>query len=616
MSSSNNKVVVLTANAAAASGRATMKLVEYLGAEPVHISLACADDLSAARDAALTSAAMIVHAGSLMQIRKMTGESDDALLSLLDSSPHVFVYGFSPDAAEDRFLQLLSSGGISGTSSPADQQSFQVSSHREYCGQFSGLSIPGLQVGRHGCFIEGAAQGAQSVLVCAGQQPFLVRLERGKSSVFLAACGEIADLDEKVSWKDGLVPWFSTLAPLMIFLKSALGERIWHSNSARACFILDDPPLKSRYGFLEYARLMKALEGQKFCASIAFIPWNYRRSRKDVVARFASSGRLSLCVHGCDHTAGEFASTDERLLRGKAKLALERMRCHGERWDVAFDDVMVFPQGLFSQQGLEAVESSGYLAAVNTDLGPAHAEQGLALRNLLEPAITTAHGFPLFSRHYPRNVEQFAFDLFVGKPALIVEHHTFFRQGYENIVNFVSSLNALDERLEWTNLAAICSRTCLQRTAAHGEIEVRFFTSRFHLENADRSSHRFVLSRKQATDRSTNAVTIGGRSHFACQQEGDTLTIHMTLDGRQKIDVTTLGANADSRSGVYWKPTLLYKAKVLGRRMMCDARDNYIETNRPLRRLFSALRRVMKPRKGETRMPVGLSTAPRQDAAA
>ena len=49
---------------------------------------------------------------------------------------------------------------------------------------------------------------------------------------------------------------------------------------------------------------------------------------------------------------------------------------------------MVFPQGLFSREAVKALEASGYLAAVNTDLCPANQPQALALRDVLDVAVT------------------------------------------------------------------------------------------------------------------------------------------------------------------------------------------------------------------------------------
>jgi hypothetical protein len=94
------------------------------------------------------------------------------------------------------------------------------------------------------------------------------------------------------------------------------------------------------------------------------------------------------------------------------------MQRHGEMTGLAFDKVMVFPQGHFSTASMEALKSSGYLAAVNSTPYPVDFQSGmLQLKDLLKPAITRLAGFPLFVRRYPDNLPALAFDLFLGKPA-------------------------------------------------------------------------------------------------------------------------------------------------------------------------------------------------------
>src|SRR5437879_6633665 len=107
------------------------------------------------------------------------------------------------------------------------------------------------------------------------------------------ACGELADVDDKVPPEAGVLSWFSRLVPLMMFLRRALGNRLWHNDNPRACFIIDDPLLKNRYGFLDYRRLTEVMHQHKFSMCIAFIPWNHRRSSKEVAELFRSEEHTS-----------------------------------------------------------------------------------------------------------------------------------------------------------------------------------------------------------------------------------------------------------------------------------------------------------------------------------
>src|SRR5207248_2798636 len=116
-------------------------------------------------------------------------------------------------------------------------------------------------------------------------------------------------------------------------------------------------------------------------------------------------------------------------------------------------------------EAMAALKAVGYLAAINSYLSPSTRPETLTLRDLLQVAVMRFADFPLFGRRYPRDVAEFAFDLFLGKPALAVEHHGYFRDGYQSLHAFVQDLSRLDARLEWTTVGNICSQACLTRVA-------------------------------------------------------------------------------------------------------------------------------------------------------
>jgi hypothetical protein len=517
----------------------------------------------------------------------------------MDLAPHVFLYGFDDTDRHTSILRALTSDGLLGLEPLVTDTTFAVADGcRELCGQFSGLSFKGVNDTREAAFREGVPSHSQDVLIRAAGRPFLVRIGCGTSKVFLVACRELADLDEKVPTGGKLLPWFSRLVPMMIFLRSALGDHVWHSDRPQACFIIDDPLLKPRHGFLKYAKLRETISQHKFTTSIAFIPWNYRRSHQQVAGLFASAGgSLSLCIHGCDHTWGEFAATSFELLRAKARLALDRMQVHSQLSGAPFDEVMVFPQGLFSSEAVQALDACRYLAAVNTELCPTNMAEGLALRDMLDVAVTTFSDFPLFGRRYPEDPAEFAFDLFLGKPALVVQHHGYFRDGYVALGTFVKRLNDLDERLEWTSLATICSRACLKRTMADGDVHVRFYTSRFQFLNAGNQVQNYLLFRQRTSDGPLPAVTVNGRA-WAREQKQGSLIIRLSLEPGQKADIRILPDAPTAAPAFPWRPTRVHNAKVLVRRVLCELRDNHVEANRLVGGLLCSARRLRARAKG------------------
>lgn len=162
-----------------------------------------------------------------------------------------------------------------------------------------------------------------------------------------------------------------------------------------ACLIVDDPPLVRRYGFINFRTFLDWLNAEDLAATFAFIPWNYKRTDPMIANLFINNpNRLSICVHGCDHTKAEFASTDRRYLEGICALARKRMIDHERIYGVPWDNVMVFPQGTFSVEAMHALRNTGYMAAINSiDASSQYSMSG---------QYVTEYGFPLITRAIQR----------------------------------------------------------------------------------------------------------------------------------------------------------------------------------------------------------------------
>ena len=197
---------------------------------------------------------------------------------------------------------------------------------------------------------------------------------------------------------------------------------------------------------MTYRGIANLVRKENFAVTIAFIPWNHNRSDPETVGLFAANAaRLSICVHGCDHTACEFAAVDEAMLNWKVSLARKRMEQHKRKFALPYDNVMVFPHGIFSKESMTVLRRRGFAAAVSSRLLASNYTGGLKLGHMISPA-TTHYGMPLFLRRYPRRVEDFAYDLFFGRPALIVQHNADFADGWDKILSFINRLNALATR--------------------------------------------------------------------------------------------------------------------------------------------------------------------------
>ena len=214
------------------------------------------------------------------------------------------------------------------------------------------------------------------------------------------------------------------------------------------------------------------------------------------------------------------------------------MERHETRTGVAFEPVMVFPQGKFSTPAISALRASGYLAAVNTTCFPSYGEaEPLTIADFLRPAIMKFHGFPIFQRRYPRRLIDFAFDIFLWKPALIVQHHDDFRGGYRPFEEFVAGLHKLEPALSWGPLSEQLMESCMVRSVSERSIEVRFFTRQFKFKNLQTDRTAFTFSREEPSASAVSHVLVDGKSvpfsHHFVMQFMPGRTLHQALHSEQ-----------------------------------------------------------------------------------
>jgi hypothetical protein len=484
----------------------------------------------------------------------------------------VFSVGRSP---QHQLLAWLTDGAISGTS-PAEKQNFEAPDRgRRISSAFAGQSFRLKRPVPVSTFdLAEASSPAIEKILLADERPVFLRMERGSCELFLLALAELPDINRRLSPSRGVEEYFDQLIPLLIFLRHCFGEMCWHGSQSTARLIIDDPLLGQTYGFLDYGALRDSMRSAGYGTSIAFIPWNHWRTSKRQAAKiFGQDASPSICVHGCDHTNKEFEDVDVGLLQLKAGTSLRRMESHRSRTDLAFDPVMVFPQGKFSTSAMLALRSTGYLAAVNTTSFPTNAgSEPLTIADFLRPAITKFHGFPLFQRRYPRRLIDFAFDVFLGRPVLLVQHHQDFRNGYQHLEEFVSGLRKLEPRLTWGALACQLMQSCMLRSLSDGSMEIRFFTSQFRFRNRRTTATNFAFSKEEPDASAICGVTVNGTSVPFSFKNGFLMFEHKADAGQvleiEIRDIPRLPLPAMKRLGVS------HAVSVCARRALSEFRDN------------------------------------------
>jgi hypothetical protein len=487
----------------------------------------------------------------------------------------VFVFGQSHSSERNEAISTLTGGVISGMMPMDDpHRRFTLpSSSASSTHQLAGLSFSG---GRHVTAATYELRDSthhSDVILAANGRPVFVRVKRGESQIFLSTL-PMPDVDEPLNRPHGLDQYYDRLIPVLIFLRDCFGGSCWHSSQRTGRLIIDDAVLTEKYGFLDYNTLSRSMHNNKYGTSVAFIPWNYWRTSERRASRiFDENPQLTICMHGCDHTNKEFEERDLPLLETKAALAVARMELHREQTGAPFEHVMVFPQGRFSTAAITALRRTRYLAAVNTTCFPINGEVGdLRVGDFLRPAVTRYDGFPIFSRRYPGHLFDFAFDLFMGRPAFVAEHHNYFRGGFEKWEEFVAQLHRIEPALSWPSLTDQLMRTCLKRYIANDIVEVQFFTRKFLLVNAEERLARFSLCKHEPDPGLVESVLVDGISTpFSFKK--DFLNLELEIDPRHVKTIEIVDRQV-MRHSKKVSLGIIHNSGVLLRRGLSEFRDN------------------------------------------
>ncbi len=342
-------------------------------------------------------------------------------------------------------------------------------------------------------------------IISAGDASLFVRFQVDGIPIFFCASSEMIDIDYVIGpgYYD-VKGHFCSVVPLVMFIKHIFREVAWHPQELGACLIIDDPLLRPRYGSCDFRILLKLMCRYGFTTNIAFIPWNWRRtSPADAKFFRAWHGLFSVSIHGCDHIEAEFGRVSSPALNSRARLAQLRMKQHEVRTGIHHETVMVFPQGVFSSASAEALKRNGYLAAANTETSPVDSEgEGTRVRDVWDVAILKYGDFPIFSRRYAKHgLENFAFDLLLGKPCLIVAHHDFFSDDCTRLIELIEKLESLPCTLTWRPLGEVIRRACRRRAAGAGKEAIEMYGSELLIDNSfEQAIDVHILKRENEAD--------------------------------------------------------------------------------------------------------------------
>ena len=520
---------------------------------------------------------VLSSASCLAEALEQCSASKSELPPLLTSAESIYIYGFDETKAGKKLLRLL-------TGDPqADIRRSYLAQSRisvtddlpEVCGPMSGISVSNLTLASRLAFeVARNCEGYQSLIATNNGDVFLKVLHWGLP-IFISAdeCSLDIDAPVKGNFFD-IKDCFCTSVPPVLYLQWAFRDVCWINPEISASLIIDDPSLKSRYGFLVYHDILPLMSQHRFSTTIAFIPWNWRKTNTVVADLFRQyPAQLSLVIHGCDHTSSEFGTSSTVMLNGKIKTARRRMEVHQQRTGVTYAPVMVFPQGVFSPESAQVLKFNNFLAAVNTEVTPSSSPVNTTVSELWNIAIMQYSAFPIFSRRYiTHGLENFAFDALLGKPCLIVAHHDAFRDQCRDLTAFLGGINRLKCSLSWRSLGDTLQRSFRSRDNGDGTSSVQMFSHALVVENNTITPQTFLIEKKECDPAGVKAVT-HDQSSIDWTHDNGLLQFQVQVPPKAATHVRV--EYADIFGDHLPASSLSYKAKAGLRRWLSEVRDSY-----------------------------------------
>jgi hypothetical protein len=523
---------------------------------------------------------IVLTGSTLAELIARDSDANKSVDQLTRRACALFITGWPKTPETEWALNLLSFGtiGLEHRLQGSEVKYAISSADPRATAELTGFSFTVLNSSTEAAFHVKGEETRIVELVAAGEHPFVLRYRRNAAIVWLSAALDVADISQLVGNDFTIAPYFSRVFPLLMFAKAELPDAVWRASTPPlANLIIDDPLLRPDYGFLNFEAALAKSDELGFTTTVAFIPWNHRRSAKATTELFRRrSDRLRICIHGCDHGESEFTVTDLSRLNSMAGDAVGRMEQHQQRNGLTFTKAMVFPQGRFSAPAMLSLKCNGYMAAVNTDVIASPPADSLTMADFLDVAITRYYGFPLYRRRYPERHVEFPFMMFLGQPLFLVEHHGFFKGGFSKVESLIECINQLPVRPRWTSLSHALEHTYKVRRNNRNEVQCRIFSTRQIVHNPEEESMDFVISRFEPQPELVDEVRVDGVA-VDFEVAGDSITTTLAIPSQSNIQIECSYSNRLPLALA--NRTMKDRAAIRLRRYLSEFRDNVIAKN-------------------------------------
>jgi hypothetical protein len=301
--------------------------------------------------------------------------------------------------------------------------------------------------------------GKRHVLASDERRPLWTVMPTSEGHVYetTAAVAELADSE---LLRDHFRPGnFMGLLPLVDFLRGIVQESTWSRPPLPAAIVFDDPNLHwPTYGYLDFARLVKHAGDHNYHAVIATIPLDgfYIHPAAANVFRSASD-RLSLAIHGNDHTREELVRVDRAGARRLGSHALRRMATFERRSGLRVSPIMIPPHERGTEAALAGLLDAGFLgiSAAPSIAMPVGALSHARAVGDWSSAQFLAGGLPLFARRPLSEADDdLAFRAYLGQPLILYGHHVDAAGGLDRLADVAAAINALGD-VAWAPLHTV-----------------------------------------------------------------------------------------------------------------------------------------------------------------
>ena len=250
---------------------------------------------------------------------------------------------------------------------------------------------------------------------------------------------------------------FWELVPLLHWLRQIDRAAALTLPALRACFVFDDPNLHWRkYGFVDFQEIANRASKHNYHVAFATIPLDAWFSHRGTAGIFkANVDRLSLCIHGNNHTKAELARpTSEGNRFSMLIQARRRIEELERKTGLGVSRVMIPPHGACVRKTPAALPHCGYEGAcISHGSLRAHNKQEDWTRLLGYLPSELIDECPVLPRW------AFAGDCtntillaaYLGQPLILRGHHQDLKDGVELLDKLAGIINTLGP-IAWTNL--------------------------------------------------------------------------------------------------------------------------------------------------------------------